>query len=66
MSPEAMVPVTMTASQWNAVLLMLAEQPYRQSAQLIIMIQQQLQRFDADGGHQHDRGRSPAAWQAAD
>jgi hypothetical protein len=66
MNPDTLVPVSMTASQWNAALMMLAEQPYRQSAQLIATIQQQLQRFEADGGHQHDLGRSPAAWKAAE
>jgi hypothetical protein len=55
MSPEDRVPVTLTAAQWNAVLAMLAEQPYRAAFPLIQAIQQQCARFDGDGGRQQDR-----------
>jgi hypothetical protein len=67
MSPETRVPVTLTAAQWNTVLQMLAEQPYRITAPLISEIQQQVQKFIADGdSYQHPAGRSPASWKAAE
>lgn len=58
MSPDTRVPITLTAAQWNAVLAMLAEHPYRQSAPLIQQIQVQCNQWDAAGGHEHDRGHS--------
>jgi hypothetical protein len=59
-NPDDRVPVTLTAAQWNVVLGMLAEQPYRQSAALIQAIQMQCNQFGASDGHQHAR-----AWQVA-
>ena len=54
MNADDRVPVTLTAAQWNAVLAMLAEQPYRQSFPLIQAIQQQCNQFDV-------RSASPVA-----
>lgn len=41
MNPEDQISVTLTAQQWNTVMQMLGEQPYRVSAQLIQAIQMQ-------------------------
>lgn len=62
MNADDQIAVTLTAQQWNAVLGMLAEQPYRASFPLIQQIQAQCnQQFAGNGGYQ---GSPPAAWRA--
>jgi len=41
MNADDMIAVTMSAAQWNSVMAMLAEQPYKVSAQFIQAIQSQ-------------------------
>ena len=47
MTPEQPLTVILAASQWNAVMALLAEAPYRISAPLIQAIQQQCMAADA-------------------
>jgi len=46
MNAEDQVAVTLTAAQWNAILMMLAEQPYKLSAPMIAQIQNQCAQFE--------------------
>jgi hypothetical protein len=48
MAPQQPLSVTLEAQQWNAVMALLAEGPYRVSAPLIAEIQRQCLAADAD------------------
>ena len=44
--PDTQMVVSLAAAQWNAVMTLLAEGPYRIAAPLIASIQQQCQQYD--------------------
>lgn len=46
--PATNISVTLNAAQWNALLVQLAEGPYRLVAPLLAAIQQQCQQYDSD------------------
>jgi len=51
MNAEDQVSVTLTATQWNAILMMLSEQPFKLSAPMIGAIQAQCAQHEAGGNH---------------
>ncbi len=49
MNADDMIEVTLSAQQWNAIMAMLAKQPYEMSAQFIQAIQSQCMNHEMSG-----------------